>query len=75
MTYELKYGPEDYCANCGAFLDWVDCWNGCDDGWFDEYEDDAINFAPGEEYRQCSQCEGKGGWLVCGNCYPQAVQP
>lgn len=50
------------------FTGWVPCWNGCDDGFFDEYEDDPINFAPGESYERCSECRGKGGWRVCGYC-------
>lgn len=54
-------------------MDWIDCWNGCDDGWFDEYETDAINFAPGEEWRPCDICESEGGWLVCGSCNPDVV--
>lgn len=46
---------------------WVRCWNGCDDGWFDEYEDDPINCDPGD-LEPCSECRGEGGWVVCGPC-------
>ena len=26
------------CARCGGSCVWVDCWNGCDDGYHDRYE-------------------------------------
>jgi hypothetical protein len=46
---------------------WINCWNGCDDGWFDDYEEDPIECEPGEISR-CSECKGEGGWRVCGEC-------
>ena len=46
---------------------WVNCWNGCDEGFFDDYEDDPIECEPGE-ISTCSECKGKGGWRVCGVC-------
>ena len=46
---------------------WVACWNGCEDGYFDAYEDDPINNDPGVMLR-CSECCGHGGWTVCGEC-------
>lgn len=46
---------------------WVPCWSGCEEGYFDEYEDDPINEEPGTLSR-CSECKGKGGWMVCGQC-------
>jgi hypothetical protein len=46
---------------------WVPCWNGCQDGYFDAYEDDPINNDPGD-LESCSACGGKGGWMVCGQC-------
>ena len=54
-------------------MDWVDCWAGCDEGWVNEYDDDPINFAPGEEWYPCDICKGEGGWLVCGSCHPDVV--
>lgn len=51
------------CQKCEG--EWVECWNGCEEGWVDEYDDDPINYAPGQEFRQCNQCHGNGGWTVC----------
>jgi hypothetical protein len=46
---------------------WVPCWQGCDDGYFDAYEDDPINCDPGE-LEVCRECRGDGGWKVCAEC-------
>jgi hypothetical protein len=46
---------------------WVPCWTGCDEGYFDAYEDDPINNDPGDE-ELCSECHGEGGFTVCGKC-------
>lgn len=46
---------------------WVPCWNGCEDGYFDAYEDDPINNDMGD-LELCSQCHGNGGWVVCAQC-------
>lgn len=46
---------------------WVPCWNGCDDGYFDAYEDDPINNDPGDT-EPCRECRGEGGHVVCGEC-------
>ena len=40
----------------------------CDDGYCDEYEDDPINFAPGEEYTECEECHGTGWEHWCPKC-------
>ncbi len=60
---------EDFetCQVCGFELEWVECWDCGGEGWIDEYEDDAINYSEGEEYRRCSNCSGEGGWLECPN--------
>ena len=62
-----------YCPTCGNEMDWVDCWNGCDDGWFDEYEINPIEALPGELSR-CDVCNGDGGYLVCPVCHPDALE-
>jgi len=46
---------------------YVRCWNGCDEGYFDDYEEDPIECEPGE-ISTCQECKGKGGWRVCGEC-------
>jgi hypothetical protein len=54
------HGHTDYTG-------WVPCWNGCDDGYFDAYEDDPLWYDEGE-MEVCSECGGQGGWTVCGQC-------
>jgi hypothetical protein len=47
---------------------WIPCTNlYCEDGFEDEYEMDAINFAPGS-YTTCNECNGQGGHHVCSEC-------
>lgn len=55
-----KHGDVDSTA-------WVPCWNGCTDGYFDDYEEDPIECEPGD-ISTCSECLGNGGWRVCGEC-------
>lgn len=53
------------CSVCGAEMFWEDCWKGCDDGYFDEYDCDPVNFTEGDEMTPCDECHGKGGYLTC----------
>jgi hypothetical protein len=46
---------------------WVNCWNGCSEGWFDDHEDDSLDADPGD-MSTCWECKGEGGWMVCGEC-------
>jgi len=46
---------------------WVPCWNGCDDGYFDGYEEDPLWYDEGD-METCTICGGEGGWAVCGEC-------
>lgn len=55
------------CLICGCSLEWEDCEYCAGEGWIDEYDDDPINYAPGEEFFQCEMCGGSGGWLECPN--------
>lgn len=59
--------PFPLCPICGAEMERVDCWYGCDEGFFDEYDTDAINYSPGEEYRACPECAGQGSYWECPN--------
>ena len=40
----------------------------CDDGWCDEHEYDAINFAAGECLTRCNECLGYGLVRWCASC-------
>lgn len=46
---------------------YVRCWNGCENGYFDGYEEDPLWYEEGETIR-CSACKGEGGFTVCGDC-------
>lgn len=46
---------------------WVQCWNGCEDGYFDAHEDDPINNDEGD-LETCRECRGEGGFPVCPQC-------
>lgn len=53
-------------CDCGSEMEWTECYSlGCDNGFVDEYDDDPINYAPGEEFSKCRVCDGKGGYYVC----------
>lgn len=65
--YEIN--DECSCPKCGhSPLHSRDCVNFCDDGFFDESEDDPINFFPGESERPCNECKGTGVEWWCPNC-------
>ncbi len=49
------------------YVGWVPCWMACDEGYFDEYEDDPINNDPGD-VSLCIECRGAGGFVVCAEC-------
>lgn len=65
-----KQGERYICSEHGDVTGntaWVHCWNGCDDGSFDAYEDDPLWNDPGDR-EACEACHGKGGFVVCGVC-------
>lgn len=64
-TFDPDDGGPPCCPVCGSYMDWEHCWTGCDDGWVDEADEDAVNFAPGQEYRPCEECLGAGGYWAC----------
>lgn len=56
---------ENICPTCGSPLEWEDCWNGCDDGYFDDlYDEDPLWYDEGDT-EMCTVCNGRGGWWVC----------
>lgn len=65
--YEIDY--ENSCPKCGhSPIHCRDCTNFCDEGYFDESEDDPINFYPGESERKCEECKGTGVEIWCPHC-------
>lgn len=61
------------CSKCNVEATWIDCWNSCDDGYFDGYEEDPLWYDDGDLV-PCSVCYGRGGWWGCTNkdCPPDA---
>ncbi len=62
-------GP--FCKRCGGDMEWVECYAGCDDGYFDGYEEDPLWYYPGETVR-CETCQGASGWWECFHCQETA---
>ena len=63
------------CKDCGKEM-WysVPCWNGCDEGWItDLHEQDPLWYDE-DDVERCAICRGKGGWLVCLECHPDAYE-
>jgi hypothetical protein len=52
------------CCLCDNEAEWRDCDACCGDGFLDGYEDDPINYSPGEDVT-CHMCGGNGGDHVC----------
>lgn len=66
--YEID--TDTACQQCGhSPIHWRRCERiGCDDGYYDEYEDDAINYSPGEVLTKCETCHGTGIERWCPQC-------
>jgi hypothetical protein len=68
LAISEEYDDRHSCPKCGNDLEWVECWMiDCQDGEYDAYEEDPINYSPGD-MEVCSECDGNGGWLVCTVC-------
>ena len=70
FTVEVS-GPSK-CKECGDLMEWIDCWNGCDEGWItDLYEQDPLWYDE-DDMERCDVCNGKSGWYVCNVCHPES---
>lgn len=71
----LDYYEPVLCPVCMAEMEWVECYQvGCEDGYYDAWEDDPLWYSPGETER-CETCQGKGGWLQCLNLPHETAAP
>lgn len=50
------------------YTGWLPCHACGGEGGQDAYEDDAINYSPGELWEKCDECRGEGGHHVCPDC-------
>lgn len=67
MDHEIDY--EEKCFKCGhSPLHHRKCTALCEDGIFDLYDDDPINFDPGESVNICDECKGTGVEWWCPSC-------
>ncbi len=68
MTYECDWEETgEFCPQCGGSFRVRSCEICSGEGEIDLYEEDAINFSPGEtEY--CEDCHGRGFDEWCPNC-------
>ncbi len=66
---------ERYCSICGSYMHWIDCWQCGGEGEFDAYDEDPINFAPGQEYEPCPECQGAGGYWECASLPHEETKP
>lgn len=54
-----------YCPVCGADMEWVDCWYGCDEGYFHDCGEDCCCCLEPEPNQPCPECHGVGRHLEC----------
>ena len=63
---------EHICPVCGLDMEWEDCWNGCEDGFFNLYDDDPLWYDE-DDTEVCEICKGQGGYWVCPNAENHTV--
>lgn len=69
MDLEYEIDHDSNCPKCGhSPMHSRDCNNFCTDGFKDEYDDDPINFLPGECLIPCNECNGTGVEIWCPGC-------
>ena len=56
----IVIGEFPVCSVCGIPMEWQDCWNGCEDGFFNMYEEDPF-FYDEDDTEVCEICKGQGG--------------
>lgn len=78
-----SYPPDEgddcdrYCAICGGYLDWVDCWNcggkGGRDG-DDLMEEDPMWYCE-DDWEDCDVCRSTGGYWECASLPHKGEEP
>ena len=69
MSEDFEADFDSCCPKCGhTVIHSRDCNNFCEDGYFDEADDDPINFMPGESHTVCRECNGTGIEVWCPAC-------
>lgn len=66
MAFILDDSLAPACPRCGGDMEFEDCTEGCDEGYFYPYDYSPIEYEP-DEAEPCHLCNGKGGWWFCGN--------
>jgi hypothetical protein len=65
--WEIDDMPCPHCGNPFTHSRTCDA-IGCEDGFIDEYDDDPINYSPGESLIMCDECYGIGIQRWCRKC-------
>lgn len=62
MDEDVEVDYDETCPKCGHSPTHSRTCDApyCEDGLIDMYEDDPINFSPGEESKRCDECNGTG---------------
>lgn len=66
MSDEWEYADKP-CPNCGEEMRSSSCYAGCDDGYFDGYEDDPLWYDEGDMI-PCNECNATGYLVWCAAC-------
>lgn len=64
--YEIFEGKCPHCEH--TVIHQIDCTYGCENGWFDDHDEDPLNYYPGESESKCMECLGTGFETWCANC-------
>lgn len=70
MDEDVEFDYDETCPKCGHSPTHSRPCDApyCEDGLIDMYEDDPINFSPGEEFKRCDECNGTGMLNWCPKC-------
>lgn len=71
---EFPHDMDMVCSVCGCGMEWQGCWNGCDDGFLDLYDEDPLWYDE-DDVEVCSVCDGRGGWWVCPGAAEHTKEP
>ena len=57
------------CPKCGSSdCERESCYACLGEGGFDLHDEDAVNYAEGEEIEKCDECGGHGSYWICHGC-------
>lgn len=60
-----SFPDDDSCPICGSSRDWETCWQCHGEGGFHDCGEDCCCCLEPELNEECSECKGRGRYLVC----------